>query len=103
MPREYPRLVYKSASQHIGVNTEAEYAEALKLGYYNSVPEAATKKHAEGSEPVAPKPPEAIKGVKVYKGDQTQEVPDQATADALITGDGWFKTADEARAAAKKK
>jgi hypothetical protein len=86
---EFPRLVYMSAAIHIGVNNSSEYAAALKEGYYPSVPEALAKKM---NAPVDT-------SITVYKGRESQKVADQATADALIAGDGWFLTeADALRA-----
>ena len=37
---QFPRLVYKSASTHILVASDAEYAAALEAGWHGSVPEA---------------------------------------------------------------
>jgi hypothetical protein len=89
---EFPRLVYMSAAVHQSVNSPTEYAAALKAGYYGSVPEALAKAHAA---PVKP----ADASVMVYKGREKHKAADQAEADALIAGDGWFLTeADALRA-----
>lgn len=48
---EYPRLVYKSASEHVAVADESERAERLASGWFDSVPEAAAGRH---DEPVVP-------------------------------------------------
>lgn len=44
--RVFPRLVYKSASVHLGVNNEAEYEAALSDGWHDSVPDALKPKAA---------------------------------------------------------
>lgn len=90
---EYPRLVYMSAAIHQAVNNDTEYAAALKAGYYGSVPEALAKAH--NAPPVA-----ADTSVTVYKGRERHKAADQAEADALIAGDGWYLTEADALAAA---
>lgn len=100
----FPRLVYKSAHSHKGVNSMLEYSRALKdEGYFGSVPEALNGVHAE---PVpTPKPA----GITVFKepgpspdvdGISRYQAADQAEVEALIAGDGWFANAHEAHAAA---
>lgn len=42
---EFPRLVYRSASDHIAVDTAEQYDSAIADGWYASVPEALAKKH----------------------------------------------------------
>lgn len=37
---QFPRLVYKSASEHLLVRDENEFAQALKIGWHKTVPEA---------------------------------------------------------------
>jgi hypothetical protein len=37
---EFPRLVYKSASNHFLVNDEAEFKASIKNGWFPTVPEA---------------------------------------------------------------
>lgn len=87
---DFPRLVYMSAAVHQAVNNSTEYTAALKAGYYPSVPEAVAKKL---NTPVDT-------SITLYKGREQQKVPDQSTADALITGDGWYLTAEDAKRAA---
>ena len=48
---EFPRLVYKSASNHFLVNDEAEFNASIKDGWFPTVPEAlAGKLNVEESE-----------------------------------------------------
>ncbi len=42
---EYPRLVYRSASHHLLVQNDEQYADAMADGWYGSVPEAQSQKH----------------------------------------------------------
>lgn len=44
---KFPRLVYKSASNHLCVNDEAEYKAAISAGWFASVPEALAPKLPE--------------------------------------------------------
>ncbi len=44
---EFPRLVYRSASEHLLTENDEQYAEAIADGWYGSVPEAIAKKHNE--------------------------------------------------------
>jgi hypothetical protein len=37
---QFPRLLYKSATEHVAVNDESERAERLASGWFDSVPEA---------------------------------------------------------------
>lgn len=56
---QFPRLVYRSASDHLLVETEEQHAAALKDGWYASVPEALAGKPAvaeEAAPTVATKP-----------------------------------------------
>jgi hypothetical protein len=93
---DFPRLVYMhNAATHMAVNNAVEHREALKAGWFDSVPEAIAGK---SSAPVAPPAPVVVfkkTGAKVEK----QAVADQATADALIAGDGWHATEAAAIAA----
>lgn len=43
---DFPRLVYKSASEHVLVENEAEHSVALKAGWHDSVPAANAAKRA---------------------------------------------------------
>lgn len=58
---DFPRLVYKSASNHKLVNTPDEYGAAMRAGWFGSVPEAA-KGVASTPAPVATKVPEQLTG-----------------------------------------
>lgn len=49
---QFPRLVYRSASDHIVVKDEEQHAAALKDGWFASVPECAPK--AAASDEIAP-------------------------------------------------
>lgn len=93
---EFPRLVYLSASKTLGVNNEMERREALKAGWFDSVPEALAGKSNTPLPAAAP--------VVIFKkaGTKVQEhtAKDQAEADALMAGDGWHATKAAAIAAA---
>ena len=43
---DYPRLVYRSASEHMLVHDDTELSAAMDDGWYASVPEARNKVHA---------------------------------------------------------
>ena len=45
-PMQYPRLVYKSVTEYLPVEDEEQHADALKAGWFDSVPEANAKKAA---------------------------------------------------------
>ncbi len=48
---EFPRLVYKSASQHVAVEDEADMQAALAAGWFATVPEALAGKAADNAPP----------------------------------------------------
>ena len=52
---EFPRLVYKSASEHELAEDQDQYDGLIKDGWFGSVPEAKDKKHA--AKPVVEAPP----------------------------------------------
>lgn len=41
---KFPRLVYKSASIHLGVKSAEEFGAAIKAGWFASVPDALAPK-----------------------------------------------------------
>lgn len=49
---EFPRLVYRSASEHIVVDSQVAFDDAIKKGWFASVPECALK--AAASDETAP-------------------------------------------------
>ena len=71
---EFPRLVYKSASEHILVENEAEHAAALKDGWHATVPDALAPKAAPIPPAVAPVTP-AIAPSAPAKGKKTPAAP----------------------------
>ncbi len=52
--KQYPRLVYKSASVHLLVKDDASHVEALDGGWFDSVPEAMIGKPVSPIEDNAP-------------------------------------------------
>lgn len=42
---EFPRLVYRSASDHLLVKDQDQYDDAMADGWYGSVPEAVARAH----------------------------------------------------------
>ena len=53
---DFPRLVYRSASEHTLVKSEEQHAAALKEGWFASVPEADAKKNVFAEAETAPAP-----------------------------------------------
>lgn len=51
---KFPRLVYKSASEHLGVKSAEEFDAALKAGWFASVPDALAPKVVETEDSKAP-------------------------------------------------
>lgn len=51
---EFPRLVYRSASEHTVADDAAEFDSLLENGWFASVPEADEKKHAIAKAEPAP-------------------------------------------------
>lgn len=90
---EFPRMVYRSASLHMGVNSADEHAAALNDGWFATVPDALAGKHSE-----LPKP------VTIYRETagnmETFTAKDAAEADLYIGADGWHTSKAAAVAAA---
>lgn len=76
---QFPRLVYRSASDHLSVETEEQHAAALKDGWFASVPEADAKKNAIAEAETAPAPVSAPKAT-AGKGKQANAAPAPVSA-----------------------
>lgn len=71
---QFPRLVYKSASNHILVENEAEHAAALQDGWHATVPDALGHKQVIQTPTVAPVTPPAPVSAPA-KGKKTPAAP----------------------------
>jgi hypothetical protein len=76
---QFPRLVYRSASEHLSVATEEQHAAALKDDWFASVPEAEGKKNAIAPTETAPAPVSAPKAT-AGKGKQAIAAPAPVSA-----------------------
>lgn len=76
---DFPRLVYRSSSEHLSVETEEQHAAALKDGWFASVPDAEAKKNAIAPAETAPAPVSAPKAT-AGKGKQAIAAPAPVSA-----------------------
>lgn len=78
---EFPRLVYKSAANHKMVANSEEYSQALREGWFASVPEAQGKPAA----PVVAQPAEDL-GQQPEQTEQSAELDYDKTAAEIVAG-----------------